>query len=653
MPDGVRGPLLATAFLLWVAGVGVVAHLALAARFQAVLLHAPPLLLVAAVVLAAWWAGKPLGRTAGVEAGSALDAIPRAAGGLAILSYAWLLLALAGLLQPWLAWLLLGVGAVGGALVALRGDRPRWVNSRASSTGFLLPAFLAAFGLTVVLPMALTPPVSTDALVYHLTLPKWYIEAGGLVALPRFALAAFPAQMEMLYAWLLLLGHPGAAKLLHFATGLAAAGLAGAAAARRSSPWSGWSAAAVLLTTPVVLLNMSWAWLDAALGLFVLVGTLELLGLAEDPRPGRAVRAGLYWGMALGLKYTAPLYLAVALPVCLWPIPPRSSRRALVAGLVVVAVAAVLVSPYLVRNALIYGNPTHPLASTLWGRGDEAPYDHVLDAVEPRSEAGDFVRGAVSYALWPAWFDDNPGVLYLLALPVLAFVPLPGGARRLYLVGGVCMLVLSVGFGGSVRYQIPAFCLLAVPIGCWLGGWWQAGGARRWVAAGLLLLVALSNGTVLALHNREMFDPVPVALGHEPPDAYLARVQPSQRAVLYLNRHAPVGAKVLTLGEERLLYLDRPVVACSVLDVSPARDWAREAGSAEALAGRLRREGVDYVLLNRPVFTARLETGAQAPYWTALDLEVLEGCLAGEAELALREGGMEVYRLARATRVGR
>lgn len=646
MRGRLRVPLLTAAFLLWAGGVGLAAHVALAARFQALALHAPRVMIVLVVLLAAWWAGGALGRAAAVEAGSALDAIPRLAGGLAVLSYGWLLLALVGLLQVWLAWLLLGVGAVGGTLAALRGDRPCVSRAGAAPRGVLLPALLVVVGLASTLPMALTPPVSTDALVYHLTLPKWYAEAGGFVALPRFALAAFPAQMEMLYAWMLLLGQPSAAKLLHFVVGLAAAGLAGAAAARWGSPWSGWAAAAVLLTTPVFLLNMSWAWLDAALGLFVLAGTLELLGLAEDPRPGKAVRAGLFWGMALGLKYTAPLYLVAALVVCLWPRPRRSPRRLVASALVVVAVAGALVAPYLVRNAVIYGNPTHPLAGALWAHRDEAPYDHVLDAVERRSQPRDFVRGVVSYALWPAWFDDNPGLLYLLALPVLAFVPLAAGARRLYVVGALCMLGLSVAFGGSVRYQIPAFCLLAVPMGCWLGGWWQAGGARRWGAGGLLVVAALSNLTLLALHNRQMFDPVPVALGHESPDAYLSRIQPTHRALLYLNRHAPLNAMVLALGEERLLYLDRAVVASSVLDVSPARDWAREAASTGALAARLRQEGVGFVLLNRSVFEARVKTGVQAPYWSARDLEVLEGCLA-ESELVLREGGVEVYRLRR------
>ena len=70
-------------------------------------------------------------------------------------------------------------------------------------------------GLLVLLSisLALAPAFATDALVYHLAVPKAFLQAGGLVNLPDNIYSFFPQQIEMLYLFALALGSDSLAQL--------------------------------------------------------------------------------------------------------------------------------------------------------------------------------------------------------------------------------------------------------------------------------------------------------------------------------------------------------------------------------------------------------------------------------------------------------
>lgn len=569
--------------------------------------------------------------------------VPALAAGLAFFSFLWLALALVGLLNKPVAWALVVSGAVL-ALIQLRVElRTRRVRIDRPSP--LLPWLFAIAGLLITLPMTLTPPVSTDALAYHLALPKWYIQAGGIFALPDFALAAFPPQMQMLYAWILLLGQPVATQLLHLVIGLAAVGFAAAKSRQFSGSYAAAITAAVLLTTPVILLNMSWAWLDVATALFVLLGTAMTLRVLDTGDRRGAVLAGLFWGMAFGLKYTVVLYFAIVFAVALWPFSLARLRSRLPVLLIVAGMIILLFAPWLIHNAIIYGNPTHPIGNDWWGPGRDGPYNRVLDEVQPRGNVLDYARGIFSYTFASQWVDDAPGPLYLLALPILLLVPLGGTGRRFFAAGALAMLLLSIGFGGSTRYQIPAFFLLSIPIGIWLSVWWRSRGVKRIAAMALLLVPAISNLTTLAYHNRELFDPLRVALGFEPEDAYLRRMIRNYPMVEYLNQRTPRETRLLVIGEERLFYIDRPLVAGSLLDISPARDFVRASANGDDLARRLRAAGFTYILFDRAKFSADLANGRQRPYWSTAELIRFRDFLQRTAIPVMKNEASELYRI--------
>jgi hypothetical protein len=641
--------------LAWMMALGVAWFLGWDARLAPLHAQGARVAIVALMALAAWAVGDAAARALGLDEQEACDA-PLAARvllGLGALGMLWLALGLAQAWRPWLAWTILAAGACAGGVRAA-GAAARRTGGPARETlprALVLPVVLAVIGVIVVGPMAFTPPVSSDELIYHLTLPKWWTEAGGLTALPRFSHSGFPMLVEMLYGWALLLREPVVAKLVHVLFGACAVALAVGAARREAGMVAGACAAAALLTTPVFLLNACWAWNDVATSAFVLAGTLLLLRAVGSAALRPAVAAGVAWGFAFGAKYTALPYFALAAMVAVaWPLPADAPARigsrlraVAVAGLVALA----LMSPWLVRNAVVHGNPIHPLADATLGRGRLVGLELLYDDAGAREGVVAHLRGLLDYHLFNTRADDTTGFLWLLALPFLALVPLPARSRRLALVGGGALILLSVGTSGTVRAQIPALVLLAVPVGAWLSAWLEGGGTRTGVARVLLLGAAVANLAILAWHDRELFDPSSVALGHEPEDAYLARVDPAHAVLRHVDDLAREDAsvRVMALGVDRLFWLDAPVEASGPLDVPVLRDWAREAGNGEALAKRLRAEGITHLLFGREAFARALQRESVRAAWTDRDLVILRELLENVALKDVRAGGVELYRL--------
>jgi len=641
--------------LAWISAIVAAWLLGWDARLAPLHARGARVAIVLMIALAAWVAGDLVARALSLDAPAPLDApiATRVLLGLGALGMLWLASGLAHAWRAWLAWAVLAAGAGTGGVRAWRAlsrQPARGKEREPLPSAALLPVMLALAGVLVVAPMALAPPASSDELIYHLTLPKWWVQAGGITALPRFSHSGFPMLVEMLYGWGLLLGEPVVAKLVHALFGACAVALVASTARRDAGVVAGACSAAALLTTPVFLLNACWAWTDVATSAFVLAGTLLLLRAATTQGTRPALSAGMAWGLALGAKYTALPYFGLAAIVAVaWPMPsrpPASLTRRLKAVVVAGLVALALMSPWLVRNALIHGNPVHPLADDALGRGRLVGLDRLYEDAGAREGLGAHLRGVLDYHLFNQRADDTTGFLWLLALPFLA-LPLPERSRRLALVGGGAMILLAIGWGGTVRAQIPALVLLAVPVGAWLARWLGAGGMRAGLACALLMGAALVNLPILAWHDRALFDPTSVALGHEPEDAYLARIDPAHRVLRHLNELAREDAsvRVMILSVDRLFWLDAPVVASGPFDVPALRDWARESRDGAALAARLRAEGITHVLFGPETFARSLRDDDVRAAWTAHDEAVLREMLEDVALKDVRAGGVELYRV--------
>ncbi|WP_300666971.1 glycosyltransferase family 39 protein [Desulfoluna sp.] len=217
--------------------------------------------------------------------------------------------------------------------------------------------------------LCLVPPISRDALVHHLAVPKLYIKAGGMVELPTMDWSYYPMNLDVLYWGCLRLGSDMLPKFVHFAFGLGTAGLIYRYLRVKLGGIWGLAGAFFFLTTPVIMKLSTTVYVDLGLAFFSLAATLSLFRCREKGFPGwkGVAGAGVLCGLGLGVKYNGLLILmllGLLVPLLVSRTVPRSRHRdakAIGFGLVFVVAALLAYAPTGVRNTLWTGNPVYPL----------------------------------------------------------------------------------------------------------------------------------------------------------------------------------------------------------------------------------------------------------------------------------------------------
>src|SRR5262249_43132638 len=159
--------------------------------------------------------------------------------------------------------------------------------------------------------------VTWDALVYHLTLPAFFIRTHGLrVNTADFNLfSGMPELSEMLYTF------AGLLRLDRDAGGIAAQTLSwtfgamlclGLAAEARDLGLPAWLAPAILLSSLSIAEELAWAYADLLLMLMALACVVTLRQWqrhrqAEQPAGHWLALAGAFAGLACGCKYTGAI----------------------------------------------------------------------------------------------------------------------------------------------------------------------------------------------------------------------------------------------------------------------------------------------------------------------------------------------------------
>ncbi|MGC9335829.1 MAG: hypothetical protein ACP5JJ_16920, partial [Anaerolineae bacterium] len=217
------------------------------------------------------WLGAALGRRA---VGRLLnDELPgtrlalSAGLGLGLISLLMLGLGLVGLLRPLAGWglvLILGLALWPGLRLSLNDLKA--VQLPWPETGFQRwVAIYAVISLSLTLLTALAPPTGWDTLVYHLTGPRLFLEAGEIVHPIDLPYLGFPQLAEMQFMLGLLLVGERVAPLLHFGYGLMALTITISLARRAFGKDVAWYAAALLLSVPTLFSLMTRAYVDATL----------------------------------------------------------------------------------------------------------------------------------------------------------------------------------------------------------------------------------------------------------------------------------------------------------------------------------------------------------------------------------------------------
>ena len=528
---------------------------------------------------------------------------------------------------------------------------------------------LATAGLALTL--ALLPPTSWDGLFYHLTGPEWYLKQGAIRPGPDVPHFNFPALMEMNFLLAMAIRGATAAVPLHLASGLLLVGLVYALAREVLAVKNGWLAVLFLLSIPMVFNLAGWAYNDLSLA-FYQVGALYALlkwrGRKTDDEQGaqhvpvahvaqgwRAslrgegwlILAGVLCGLAMGVKYTSFVAPLTLLALLLWwqrrALARRDLTRVIWPAAVLLGVAALVASPWYLKNLAFTGNPVYPFvfggrdwdsfrAAAYAESGTGIGYDPATcPAGAAEHLVGQHAQGCqlspvvlarrlltlpydLTLSIRDASRDGDTGPLFLLFLPLLAgYVlfrpagrrlggPRPEGFNTLLVFALAQYLFWTAGVVVSASLWQSRLLLPALVALCPAMAWLLEDLARfdrpnfslqrqLYLVIGLVLLIGLA----IRFANWLPQQPWAYLIGDETVEQNLTRRLGQHYLAMESVNELPAGAVVTFLWEPRSYYCQRDCRPDSILDEFGHLTYQH--GDADAIARAWREEGVTNVLL--------------------------------------------------------
>ena len=537
--------------------------------------------------------------------------------GAVLFSQLFLLLGLAGWIDPRLYWTILVVGAFcawPGLCWFIRDLRTPHEPEDTLVPGWLRTALKLALAVALVLAfVSAGAPVSDwDSREYHVGGPQRYIRDGLIQFYADDVTLTYYQGQSMLNLWLMVLGSDSAAQVLSwwFAVGLV---LSTYSLAKRAYGQSTGIVAAVIVGTfPLVAERGIQPSPDMASTMMSLA--LVYLGLES----GRRAHVGVGWAVAIGVlaggavifRLDAALFLAAAgllIPVWWrWVCGVRWARVALLCGIGGVAFAAMIL-PWALRTYIWTGNPVYPFLSMWFGgwvwTADTSQY--LWTQVQGGSSFSLVKIGTRLIGLLTSMRFNA----LVLALPW--FAPLFCVDRRtsvIFVATWLTSLVVSLNLADADRYYAPTMAFAAILAGHVLVRLLRWGGALRWGLGGLALLITCTGVGAAAVWHLQF---ARVALGDVDQDTFLAASSGFYNDFLWMNEYLPADAKVLALTRETY-YLDRPALRFIPLLTPQVGlfDFAAYVDAEEFLLA-LRRAGVTHFFFPDPMATFFMWTPRQ------------------------------------------
>ena len=300
---------------------------------------------------------------------------------------------------------------------------------RTRSRTLLSLYFAICLGLVIVgtALTAMTPVTDGDALCYHLQVPKVFLMRGSVGFLPDLHETVYPLVTEMLYAVALEFRGPVACRGIQWVLGLVFAINVTALRARVSAAARGGPARSRSRFRRISN-GMSAPLNDVALAAFGMAALFAWVRLQERPTVSAAIAAGLFMGLAMGVKYPALVLCGLLTPaIALRAIDRRASNlggvapRWLTLAAIYLATSAAVGGWWYLRAYVHTGNPVYPFFRHVFGG---AGLDEVLDpikrplAVTPLN----LLTALVPLSLHPEQFDSFShqfGPMFLLFLPAI------------------------------------------------------------------------------------------------------------------------------------------------------------------------------------------------------------------------------------------
>ena len=421
-------------------------------------------------------------------------------------------------------------------------------------------AFAIGYALYAVLYLAngLLPDTSPDGNVYHVGLMAQYYRAHSLPWLTTSLFADLSQGIEMLFLFAWPFARQAGAPMVHVLFLLALPFGILSYARRFGMPAAGVMGALLVFMSPVAGIDGVSAYVDVAVAAIVFAVFYLLQIWAAERNPGLLVPIGLLCGFAYGAKYVA--YIALPYALLFVVLHLRGNLRVAVrAALVVAGCSAILVAPWMIKNALVVGNPISPLGNEYFRN----PFIHISTERSYVAVMSHFNGVTYRQLPWELCVSGRQllgliGPVFLLSVIGLAAVRWPAGRQ---------LLIAAAIFGGpqligiqTTRWFITALPFVALALAMVLCRW------RPIALAVLAAHAVLGWPAVAGLYCgpgiwRITGLPWRAALRLENEDHYLARVLgESYEMSNSINKLVPAGQPIFSIAPFGRAYVNRDII---------------------------------------------------------------------------------------------
>lgn len=260
--------------------------------------------------------------------------------------------------------------------------------------------------LIVNLIGALSPELAFDALWYHLTIPKIFIDEGRIFYIPGnlFYYSLMPKLTEMLFIPMLMVGDEILTKMVHFAFGILAAFALFKLLRFNLSREYSLIGVAVFLSSLVVSWLMTTAYSDLSRAFYEILALLCFIQYDRTNRKRYLVISAVMLGFAVSVKLVS--LGTVLVFILLLFLKFKASITFFKNTLSFVTIALIVPTPWFVYSYMHSGNPIYPLFSKL------GFHNFTLDLFNPLN----FVETLFTTFLYSA---DPINPIFIMAIPLI------------------------------------------------------------------------------------------------------------------------------------------------------------------------------------------------------------------------------------------
>ena len=488
------------------------------------------------------------------------------------------------------------------------------------STGLLFSGLLAVLIAEVLIN--LTPPITRDALIHHLAIPKLWLQHGGIYEIPWADFSYYTMNVHLLYLACLALKNDILPKFIHMAFGLGTGWMIFSYLRRKYNAMWGMLGSVIFLTTPIVIWLSASAYIDLGMTFFTTASILSFTRWRESNYDNHVyfMVSAVTMGIALGTKYNALIawFITNMIIMVIYIRDEEDQIGALKFGILFGLIAVVVASPWYVRNLMLTGNPFFPLFKSFFNSLQNHP--HMTEAVTQGIEksaggrVGFFKMREVLYGetFWETlaipirmFFqgDDNSyqyfqGRLNPILIVFLPFAFISGRDKKnnlLFVIFSLFFMIMAFFLTAKqVRYQLPVLPFLAILAVVGLNNLDRlvarirkktANPAMAGILAAVLYFAVaafLIPNLIYAKHRFETIAPIAYITGKETKSAFLTRHLRHYKAVVFINENLPENANVFTIyWGRRGYYLERTYFNHPSFGTRMLKKWVNVSGDEE------------------------------------------------------------------------